>query len=52
MEFNKSYIGLRTDLLNLIEGESNTVLDVGCASGTNGDYLLKNNKADVVYGVE
>jgi len=52
MEYNKSYIGLRTDLLKLIEGTSNTILDVGCALGTNGDYLLQNNIADSVYGIE
>ncbi|WP_298236985.1 methyltransferase domain-containing protein [uncultured Algibacter sp.] len=52
MEYNKSYIGLRTDLLKLIEGDFNKVLDVGCALGTNGEYLLKNNIADTVYGIE
>ncbi|GAA4267995.1 class I SAM-dependent methyltransferase [Hyunsoonleella aestuarii] len=52
MDYNKSYIGLRTDLLGLIEGNSNTILDVGCALGVNGDYLIKNNIADFVYGVE
>ena len=52
MEYNKSYIGLRTDLLNLIDGNSNHVLDVGCALGVNGKYLLENNIADSVYGIE
>jgi 2-polyprenyl-3-methyl-5-hydroxy-6-metoxy-1,4-benzoquinol methylase len=52
MEYNKSYIGLRPDLLEFIEGDSNTVLDVGCALGVNGDYLIENSIADSVYGVE
>ncbi|WP_228851077.1 class I SAM-dependent methyltransferase [Aegicerativicinus sediminis] len=52
MVFNKSYIGLRTDLLELIEGETNLILDVGCATGVNGAYLLENDLASVVYGVE
>ncbi|WP_282134450.1 class I SAM-dependent methyltransferase [Seonamhaeicola maritimus] len=52
MEFNRSYIGLRTDLLKLIEGDFNKVLDVGCALGTNGDYLIQHNIADAVYGIE
>ena len=52
MGFNKSYIGLRTELLGLIEGNSNIVLDVGCALGVNGDYLIQNNIATSVYGIE
>jgi len=52
MEYNKSYIGLRTGLLKFIEGNSNNVLDVGCALGVNGNYLLENNIADAVYGIE
>lgn len=50
--FNTSYIGLRSDLLKYISGHNNSVLDVGCANGTNGKYLLDNNIAKVVYGVE
>tara|TARA_R110001583_G_scaffold70265_4_gene198908 strand:+ start:1135 stop:1794 length:660 start_codon:yes stop_codon:yes gene_type:complete len=52
MEYNKSYIGLRTDLLKLIEGNLKNVLDVGCALGVNGDFLLQNNIAESVYGIE
>jgi len=50
--FNTSYIGLRSDLIKYISGQNNNVLDVGCASGTNGKYLLDNNIAKIVYGVE
>jgi 2-polyprenyl-3-methyl-5-hydroxy-6-metoxy-1,4-benzoquinol methylase len=52
MDYNKSYIGLRTELLELIEGHSDNVLDVGCALGVNGAYLLQNNIATSVYGIE
>ena len=50
--FNKSYIGLRDDLLKYIEGESLDILDVGCSTGVNG-YFLKNNRiASTVIGIE
>lgn len=51
-EFNNSYIGLRQDILKFLKGENNIVLDVGCATGTNGEFLLKNNIASKVYGIE
>ena len=51
-EFNNSYVGIRLDLLKFIVKGSNNVLDVGCATGVNGDYLLKNNFASLVYGIE
>lgn len=52
MKFNESYIGLRQDLLKHINGESINVLDVGCALGTNGQFLLENKIAATVYGIE
>ncbi len=52
MKFNESYIGLRHDLLKHIKGESNIVLDVGCALGTNGQFLLENKIANTVHGIE
>jgi len=52
MKYNKSYIGLRKDLLEFVEGNSNTVLDVGCALGVNGDYMIQNEMADSVYGID
>ena len=51
-KFNQSYIGLRNDILKYINGESNVILDVGCALGINGKYLLENNKAIKVVGIE
>lgn len=52
MEYNESYIGIRPDLLRYIVGKSNIVLDVGCALGVNGRFLIENRKADEVYGIE
>lgn len=52
MRYNESYIGLRNDLLKHIKGESNNVLDVGCALGINGQYLIDSKIADTVYGIE
>lgn len=51
-EFNKSYTGLRLDLITEIEGAKNTVLDVGCATGMTGDYLLEQKIASKIYGIE
>lgn len=52
MSYNKSYIGLRKDIIKYIHGESNTVLDVGCALGINGKFLLDNDIAEIVVGIE
>lgn len=52
MSFNKSYIGLRSDLIKNVIGVNQIVLDVGCATGTNGQYLKENKIADKVIGVE
>jgi 2-polyprenyl-3-methyl-5-hydroxy-6-metoxy-1,4-benzoquinol methylase len=52
MIYNASYIGLRKDLLKHVQKKSNFVLDIGCATGTTGKYLLDNNISEVVYGVE
>ncbi|WGK63793.1 class I SAM-dependent methyltransferase [Croceiramulus getboli] len=49
---NDSYIGIRLDLLKFIEGSNLTVLDLGCATGANGQYLKENGLADHVIGVE
>lgn len=50
--FNASYIGLRNDLIKHIEGVSLNILDVGCATGVNGRYLLNNGIAKNVVGIE
>lgn len=49
---NKSYTGLRQDLLNHIDGNNLTVLDVGCAIGSNGRYLIEQKIANKVDGIE
>ncbi|WP_051209922.1 class I SAM-dependent methyltransferase [Gelidibacter mesophilus] len=51
-EYNSSYIGLRPDLIKYIPVGNHIVLDVGCALGVNGRYLLEHHKAKEVYGVE
>lgn len=52
MELNKSYIGLRDDLLIHIKGTNLNILDVGCATGVNGRYLIDNKIAKKVVGIE
>jgi len=49
---NSSYIGLRKDILRHINRKSSIVLDIGCAIGENGRYLLNNNLASKVIGIE
>ena len=51
-DLNTSYIGLREDLIEHIKGSNLNVLDVGCATGTNGSYLLDKQIATCVVGVE
>lgn len=45
-------MGVRLELLNRIRGEQNAVLDVGCATGMNGRYLIENSVASEVVGIE
>lgn len=52
LNFNKSYTGLRKEILQNIEGQGLVVLDVGCANGELGNYLLNNNISKEVYGIE
>lgn len=52
LDYNQSYIGLRKDIIKYIDGESNKVLDVGCAIGVNGKYLLDKGIASEVVGIE
>lgn len=51
-DFNSSYIGVRHDILKYIIGDNVVVLDVGCATGNNGVFLLENKIALKVYGIE
>ena len=52
MQQNPSYVGLRLDILKYVEKKSQNVLDVGCASGANGEYLKRNGIAKYVEGIE
>lgn len=52
IRFNKSYIGTRQDLLRHISGENKSILDIGCATGSNGKFLLEKGIAKKVVGVE
>jgi 2-polyprenyl-3-methyl-5-hydroxy-6-metoxy-1,4-benzoquinol methylase len=52
MELNSSYIQTRPDLLKYIEGSELNILDVGCATGENGRFLLDKGYARSVTGVE
>lgn len=49
--FNKSYTGLRSDILRLIPGNVNKVLDIGCSIGVLGEQIKKRNNA-IVIGIE
>lgn len=50
--FNSSYVGIRLDLLRFVHGNQNIILDIGCATGANGQYLLGNAMASEVVGIE
>lgn len=52
MNFNPSYVGIRNDLLKHIAGTNLDILDVGCATGENGRFLLDHHIAKSVIGVE
>lgn len=51
-EYNKSYIGLRNDLIKYVPKGKHIILDVGCALGLNGKFLLDNKYANEVIGIE
>lgn len=51
-KFNTSYIGLRKDLLKYISGKNLCILDVGCATGVNGQWLKENKGVNFVAGIE
>lgn len=50
--FNQSYIGIRPDILKHIRGKNLSIIDVGCATGSNGKYLLKQEIANSITGIE
>ncbi|HKP98312.1 MAG TPA: class I SAM-dependent methyltransferase [Fibrobacteria bacterium] len=49
--FNRSYTGLRADILSLVPAKPRRVLDLGCATGEMGRYLADTFGAEV-WGVE
>lgn len=52
MELNKSYIGVRSDILDVIPESINSLLDVGCSIGTLGAEVIAANPQAKVYGIE
>ena len=48
---NKSYIGNRKDILNIVPHEAVKILDIGCSIGTLGSQIKQRQKAKVV-GIE
>lgn len=46
------YSQIREDLINLISGKDNKILDIGCAGGEMGKVLKKMGKAKEVVGIE
>ena len=50
--FNKAYTGLRPELVSEVAGANLAILDLGCATGANGRYLLDKGLASNVYGAE
>lgn len=52
-EKNGNYYGLiRDDLFQMIEGNNNRILDIGCGEGQTGWALKKSGKAKEVVGIE
>lgn len=51
-KFNTSYIGLRYEIIRHVKGRKLNILDVGCATGVNGKFLLENEIATHVDGIE
>lgn len=49
--FNPSYTGVRSDVLDLVDGTPARVLDVGCATGASGSFLAQRHGSQVT-GVE
>jgi len=48
----KYYSYLRQDLINLVEGRGNKILEIGCGEGITGAELKRISKAKEVVGVE
>ena len=52
MELNKSYIGIRSEILDVMPKPVNLLLDVGCSVGTLGAEVIATNPQAKVYGIE
>ena len=52
MNFNASYIGMREDIVKMVAGNGLNILDIGCANGATGRFLLEQQRAVRVVGVE
>ena len=52
MAFNASYIGMREDIVKMVAGNNLSILDIGCANGATGRFLLEQQRALRVVGVE
>lgn len=51
-KFNSSYVGVRLDLVRHVEGKKLRVLDIGCATGENCNYLRGKGIVSHLEGVE
>ena len=51
-ETKSSYTGLREDIVSLVPGSSQKILDVGCSDGTLGAYLRSVSPDRTVFGIE
>ncbi|MBP1150029.1 MULTISPECIES: class I SAM-dependent methyltransferase [Methylocaldum] len=50
--FNKSYTGLRLDLLRHVKGNNLSILDIGCATGANAEFLRNQKVGSYFEGIE
>lgn len=50
--FNKSYTGIRYDLLKHVQGNNISILDIGCATGANSAFLRDRNQISYSEGIE
>lgn len=46
------FCNTRKELAEMVEGNDNKILEIGCGTGETGDYLKKSGKASEVRGVE
>ena len=46
--FNEAYIGLRSDVFNLVPDNVKKVLEIGCSTGALGEQIIHRNNAEVI----